>query len=389
MKRMLALLCAVLLLCTGCVHSVRLSKRAVIQALGIDFRDGTYIATMQLYGLSGQGPQGAETVTAQGDTLTALFADGAVRQGKQLFLGNLRLIVFGSSLATEGVADALQFLNGYHQLSPATQVAVALGDASDLLQTEQSPSFSAGGLLEVLTSAQKSGLTPECRLMDFIPSNRRDRAVPVLLREKDTASDEKANQSGDAGESSQSGGASGSGGSSGDSSSGETAKKESGGAAPVGAVIFSGGRAVSYLTPEMAQGLCWLQGGIRAAVVETRSPRSAAVTHRISHSVTPEAVADNVVFDIRVDIGSTLLEAPEDQSAYPAIAREQERLITREIERFLAASCRQGYDPLDMKALLERLPGLPDKDPRELLAQAGYAVTVSCQVDRKGAAAPS
>lgn len=382
MKRVLAFLCALLLLCTGCVHSVRLSKRAVVQALGIDFRDGKYFATMQLYGLSGDAPQGAETVTAQGETLTALFADGAVRQGKQLFLGNLRLIVFGSSLAAEGVGDALQFLNGYHQLSPATQVAVALGDAADLLETDQSPSFSAGGLLEVLTSAQKSGITPECRLMDLIPSGRRDRAAPVLLREKtsDGAAEEPGSESGDAGENPQSTGEDSGGG-----SSGGEVKVETGGAEPVGAVIFSGGKAVSYLTPEMARGLCWLQGGIRAAVLETQAPLSAAVTHKASHSITPEVVADNVVFNIKVDIGSTLLEAPENQNLYPAIAREQERLITREMERFIAASCRQGYDPLDIKALLERLPGVPDKDPRELLAQAGYAVTVTCEVDRKGA----
>lgn len=382
MKRILAFLCALLLLCTGCVHSVRLSKRAVVQALGIDFRDGEYFATMQLYGLSGDAPQGAETVTAQGETLTALFADGAVRQGKQLFLGNLRLIVFGSSLATEGVGDALQFLNGYHQLSPATQVAVALGDAADLLETDQNPSFSAGGLLEVLTSAQKSGMTPECRLMDLIPSDRRDRAAPVLLREKtsDRAAEEAESESGDAGENPQSTGEDNGGG-----SSGGEVKVEIGGAEPVGAVIFSGGKAVSYLTPEMARGLCWLQGGIRAAVLETQAPLSAAVTHKASHSITPEVVADSVVFNIKVDIGSTLLEAPENQNLYPAIAREQERLIAREMERFIAASCRQGYDPLDMKALLERLPGVPDKAPRELLAQAGYAVTVSCEVDRKGA----
>lgn len=386
MKRVVCCFLTVALLLTGCVQSVRLSGRAIVQALGVDYSDGEYVATMQLYGQPGAGGQGAETVTAAGKTLTNLFASAAVSQGKQLFLGNTRLIVFGSSLAVEGVEDALQFLNGYHQLSPSTQVALGLGEASELLEGSQAPGFAAGGPLEILTSAQKSGAAPVCRLMDLIPCETRDKALPVLLRrEKETGSPAAGDFTGGQGADEESAG-------SGTDAGAEKAPEPSGfEIIPAGAAILSGGKAVSYLTPEMARGLCWLQDGVRAAVVETEEPLSAAVTHGISHRVTPSYLADHVVFDVQIEIRSTLLEAPDSPSLYPRVAREQERVVAREVERFLAASCRQGYDPLELTALLRRrMPEtLQGPGAAQVLKNAGYAVNVSCQVDQKGAALPN
>lgn len=390
MKRLFTLLLAfILTLSTGCVRSVRLSGRAVVQAMGIDFRDGTYVATMRLYGLSGGGPDGAETVSAQGTTLTALLADAAVRQGKQLFLGNTRMIVFGSSLAVSGVNDALQFLNSYHQLSPSTQVAVALGEAAELLEGGDTQAFSAGKLLETLSGAQESGLSPECRLMDLIPADR-DRVVPVLLRQAREPSDSAPDAASSEGASSEAGGENSSGQESGQTGAdgGNSSGQE---VTPAGAVLISGGKAAAYLTPEMTRGLCWLQGGFRTAVLETKTPLSAAVTHRSSRAISPELLADNVVFNMEIEIASTLLEAPADSSSYPEVAREQEHLIKQETGLFLAASCRRGYDPLDLASLLrQRFPGrFTDSDMRALLENAGYNISVICTVDRKGAASPN
>ncbi len=111
MKKILCLLlCLILLLFTGCLDSVPLGKRAVVRTVGLDYENGEYTAALQLYGQS-DSPGGPEIITAKGDTLAGLFSNAAIQQGKQLFLGNLRLILFGASLSAEGIEDVLGFLN--------------------------------------------------------------------------------------------------------------------------------------------------------------------------------------------------------------------------------------------------------------------------------------
>lgn len=336
MKKILSfLLCLVLLLSTGCLDSVPLGKRAVVRTVGLDYENGEYTAALQLYGQP-DSPDGPKTITAKGDTLAGLFSNAAVQQGKQLFLGNLRLILFGASLSAEGIQDVLGFLNEYHQISPATQTAVVLGKAGDLMEPEGEKPL-PGELLDTLSNAQQGGLLPLCRLMDLMPEQA-DHAAPVLALAEGPA------------------------------------------AVPAGSVIFFGGKAESYLDPEATQGLCWLQGKIGGAVLETKSPASAAVTRKVSHKVSLEPVSEAPAFLIQLHISSSLWEGPQDPRVYPAIAREQEQMVHREIETFLDHTLRQGLDPLDWGSRLRQA------NSRDALAGAEYRVLIQCQIEEQGAA---
>lgn len=332
MKKILSfLLCFVLLLSAGCLNSVPLGKRAVVRTVGLDYENGEYIAALQLYGQP-DSADGPETITAKGETLAGLFSNAAVQQGKQLFLGNLRLILFGASLSAEGIRDVLGFLNEYHQISPATQTAVVLGNAGDLMVPEEGKPL-PGELLDTLLNAQQGGQAPLCRLMDLMPEQS-DRAAPVLALTEGPA------------------------------------------AMPAGSVIFSGGKAEAYLTPEATRGLCWLQGEIGGAVLETKSPASAAVTRKVSYQVSPEAVPERPALLIQLHISSSLWEGPQDTGLYPAIAKEQERIIHREVEIFLDHALRKGFDPLDWGSRL----GQPNVE------EAEYHVFIQCRIEEQGAA---
>ena len=328
MKKILCLLlCLILLLFTGCLDSVPLGKRAVVRTVGLDYENGEYTAALQLYGQS-DSPGGPEIITAKGDTLAGLFSNAAIQQGKQLFLGNLRLILFGASLSAEGIEDVLGFLNEYHQISPATQTAVVLGKAGELMKPEEEKPL-PGELLDTLSNAQQGGRAPLCRLMDLIPEQA-DHAAPVLALAEGPA------------------------------------------AIAAGSVIFSEGKVESYLDPEATRGLCWLQGEIGGAVLETKSPVSAAVTRKVSHKISPEAAA----CFIQLHVSSSLWEGPQDTGLYPAIAREQERMIQQEIEAFLDRTLRQGLDPFDWGSRMGQAN----------LAEAQYQLSVQCQIEEQGAA---
>ena len=136
--RRIAALCAILVLLAGCVPSVRLNERGVVQAIGIDLaEEGGYRATMQVREAVGaaaganQSPEDAKTMLVEetGATMTELLARASATQGRQLFLGSVRVIVFGQEAARAGAEGPLGFFNSNHQISPATLVAVAEGEA--------------------------------------------------------------------------------------------------------------------------------------------------------------------------------------------------------------------------------------------------------------------
>ncbi|MFR9188847.1 MAG: hypothetical protein ACLVL7_00220 [Anaerotruncus massiliensis (ex Togo et al. 2019)] len=108
--RRIAALCAILVLLAGCVPSVRLNERGVVQAIGIDLaEEGGYRPTIQVSEAVGaapganQAPEDAKTVLVEetGATMTELLARASATRAAAL-LGSVRVIVFGQEAARAG-----------------------------------------------------------------------------------------------------------------------------------------------------------------------------------------------------------------------------------------------------------------------------------------------
>lgn len=200
--RRIAALCGVLLLLAGCVPSVRLNERGVVQAIGIDLAEGGgYRVTMQVREAVGasaganQSPENAQTLLVEeiGSTMTELLTRASATQGRQLFLGSVRVIVLGQEAARAGVEGPLSFFNANHQISPAAFVAVAEGEAGELIRAgEKDPTLSAEGLADVLKSAGKGGFSPPSRLKDVMGAANAENVAGVLALLRYSAPDRKS-----------------------------------------------------------------------------------------------------------------------------------------------------------------------------------------------------
>ena len=190
MRRIAALMLALVML-TGCVQSVKLNERGVVQTIGIDLNeDGFYRVTLQVreaVGTSGAPNQPDESsksivVEETGRTLTEVFTRASVTQGRQMFLGSVQIIVLGEETVAAGIDGILDFFNSNHQISPTTAIVVARGEAGELVQAgRDDPALSADGLLDVMQSAYKSGLAPKSRMIDLINAVRGEPPVAGTL----------------------------------------------------------------------------------------------------------------------------------------------------------------------------------------------------------------
>ena len=82
------------LLFSGCIKIVNLQDRAIVQGVGVDYEDGQYLVTMQIFSSDGSGgqtiidssKQNAKVITCRGKTISEAVEDTSISQGKDFFL---------------------------------------------------------------------------------------------------------------------------------------------------------------------------------------------------------------------------------------------------------------------------------------------------------------
>lgn len=142
--RLFFIACVLPLLLSGCLNSVELNERAIVQAMGIDFDNGMYVVTLQIFDPKGGGSSTAvdaskvnsHTISAEGKTVTEAFSNAALKQGKEIFYGHNKLLVIGNDAAKEGIWPIANFLNSHYDFRPNVDMAVSATKASDIVSAE-------------------------------------------------------------------------------------------------------------------------------------------------------------------------------------------------------------------------------------------------------------
>ena len=142
--RLFFIACVLPLLLSGCLNSVELNERAIVQAMGIDFDNGMYVVTLQIFDPKGGGSSTAvdaskvnsHTISAKGKTVTEAFSNAALKQGKEIFYGHNKLLVIGNDAAKDGIWPIANFLNSHYDFRPNVDVAVSSKKASDIVSAE-------------------------------------------------------------------------------------------------------------------------------------------------------------------------------------------------------------------------------------------------------------
>lgn len=147
MKKLLAILLVPLILfsASGCADHLNsdISNRVVLQGIGVDYEEGQYTLTIQVFNLSQASSSGAETnknvttlYTTRGTTISQ--AANGIRQfiGKNPMYSHNRVLVVSQAAADTGLRDILDYFIRDYSTRPSIDFAVTAGKASEILSAD-------------------------------------------------------------------------------------------------------------------------------------------------------------------------------------------------------------------------------------------------------------
>ena len=328
-KAMAALLAAVLL--SGCrwIPITDLSDRAIVQGVGVDWADGEYVVTMQVFSPEGSGGQtivdpaneNAKIITCRGATVAQAVAESARDQAKEFYLGHNRIVILGGGTWERPLEETLSYFGN----SPDARLDVTLlttpGKASDILDVGISQTILPAMSIEnTVRNAQRSGLSAEVLLVDAVQALTREyrgAVIPVIQPvEKENSED-----------------------------------RDMKAVELTGIALFSRSRQEGVLEGAAARGFLFLRDEIESVVypVETRDYQRAAVELCRSRTrIVPELSGDRLRFRVEVRAEGMLVEKALREGGSFSI-RSLEGL-EREVEGRIQADCREAWQKSGVEA---------------------------------------
>ena len=328
-KAMAALLAAVLL--SGCrwIPITDLSDRAIVQGVGVDWADGEYVVTMQVFSPEGSGGQtivdpaneNAKIITCRGATVAQAVAESARDQAKEFYLGHNRIVILGGGTWERPLEETLSYFGN----SPDARLDVTLlttpGKASDILDVGISQTILPAMSIEnTVRNAQRSGLSAEVLLVDAVQALTREyrgAVIPVIQPvEKENSED-----------------------------------RDMKAVELTGIALFSRSRQEGVLEGAAARGFLFLRDEIESVVypVETRDYQRAAVElYRSRTRIVPELSGDRLRFRVEVRAEEMLVEKALREGGSFSI-RSLEGL-EREVEGRIQADCREAWQKSGVEA---------------------------------------
>ncbi len=328
-KAMAALLAAVLL--SGCrwIPITDLSDRAIVQGVGVDWADGEYVVTMQVFSPEGSGGQtivdpaneNAKIITCRGATVAQAVAESARDQAKEFYLGHNRIVILGGGTWERPLEETLSYFGN----SPDARLDVTLlttpGKASDILDVGISQTILPAMSIEnTVRNAQRSGLSAEVLLVDAVQALTREyrgAVIPVIQPvEKENSED-----------------------------------RDMKAVELTGIALFSRSRQEGVLEGAAARGFLFLRDEIESVVypVETRDYQRAAVElYRSRTRIVPELSGDRLRFRVEIRAEGMLVEkALREGGSFSIQSLEG---LEREVERRIQADCREAWQKSGVEA---------------------------------------
>lgn len=258
-KKLFALFAASCLLLSGCIPSVELNDRAIVQAIGVDRSADGYRLTLQIFFPDGAGgqtgvdasKQNAKIISAEGKTMADAIQTATLKQGKQIFYGHNRLIIIGEETAKDGIDDILPFFNNGYQSRPSVDVMIAEGNAEDILTADiQQGIIPAESVQNMVDNYTKNGSVIKTRLLDIVESFFDDSAsvaIPrIVLTEEPTGAESQA-------ESEEEGA--------------EEGVEKSHAVMMQGTAILKNGKQIGTLNEEETRGLVWMRDKVEETLM--------------------------------------------------------------------------------------------------------------------------
>ncbi|MBB5323905.1 Ger(x)C family germination protein [Anoxybacillus tepidamans] len=121
-------------LLAGCESSRIVDQVQIIHAMGYDWKNGKYIGTA-IYPTFRQGPMTKpDILTTESSTTYDLIPRLSSKSALPIEEGQMRLVLFGKSFAKKGITEIVHSLARNNKVGSHLQLAVAKGDAEELLR---------------------------------------------------------------------------------------------------------------------------------------------------------------------------------------------------------------------------------------------------------------
>ncbi|ANB60944.1 Ger(x)C family spore germination protein [Anoxybacteroides amylolyticum] len=134
MKRTVCFVFLLTILLAGCKSSRIVDQVQIIHAMGYDWKNGKYIGTA-IYPTFKQGPMTKpDILTTESSTTYDLIPRLSSKSALPIEEGQMRLVLFGESFAKKGITEIVHSLARNNKVGSHLQLAVAKGDAEELLR---------------------------------------------------------------------------------------------------------------------------------------------------------------------------------------------------------------------------------------------------------------
>lgn len=160
------LLCLLLIWCLcGCVKTVQLNERAIVEAIGIDYQNGAYVVTLRLLDPNDPDAEGFLSVS-EGETILDAIDHANRKQGREIFYNHNNLLVVGQQAAETGLTYLTGLMDAAGHARPNTSVVLARGKASEVIAVSAKEGLSAKELDTAIENEEKSGAVLKAYLID-------------------------------------------------------------------------------------------------------------------------------------------------------------------------------------------------------------------------------
>lgn len=358
-----------LFLFSGC-NVTQLHERMIVQGIGVDYAQGSYVVTMQVFDAvsAGQGSEGGsdevQILTAQGDSVLNAFTSITRQAGHEPLYSQNLVLILGEEVAKEGLENVLDFFIRYYEARPDVNIFVARGLAADILNSESDGKRILATQIEDLSQA--NGLYS-------VPSSSTVMHVAAAL-ESETASPNIA-----------------------------VLKKGKIGDNDVisadGTALFRDGRMVGYLDHDQTHGMMLMIGetGGGTEVVEVEGVGRVTFSLGQNNSEITTTIENGLpVFTITVQTDANIYEI--DRSIREKLTGDSFRLMNEALKQRLEQECRDALQTCIMenqsdifqfgKRILQTNPAYYREHVEgqwdTLMTKAQYHVQVEVSIERVG-----
>lgn len=168
----------------GCMKSVELKERTIIRMVGVDVDGQDFVLTMSQFSPQTQSGEKSssrtQVVQTRGSSISDAIDEVSRYSGNEVFLGNSSFLVVGRTAAKLGLEKVLNFFNANHEVSPELYVAMAQGEAAEIIQVQSQGDSGPTQLKSLVEQGQENGLLGRPTLKDIVNRLQGEYTQPYL-----------------------------------------------------------------------------------------------------------------------------------------------------------------------------------------------------------------